>query len=77
MVNQDVTALVDCFGSFVGLTLMMPEHLAEVAAVLVVELRRACAVGGSDSEVAELAGTLIGLLDGTEVVTSAVGRSAS
>jgi len=68
--NSDAIALVDRFGSFVVLTLMLPTHLAEVAAGVVVELRRACETAGSDSAVAELAGTLVGLLDGAEVVTS-------
>ena len=75
--NSDAIALVDRFGSFVVLTLMMPAHLAEVAAGVVVELRRACETAGTDTELAELAGTLVGLLEGAEEVISKNGVSSS
>jgi len=63
-----VTAWLDCWAGEVIVTLTMPEHLARVAAEAIEDLSRACSASGNDVRVAELAGILVGLLDGMQVV---------
>lgn len=63
-----VTAWLDRWAGEVIVTLTVPEHLARVAAEAIEDLSRACSVDGNDVRVAELAGVLVGLLDGMQVV---------
>jgi len=66
--SSAVTAWLDRWAGEVIVTLSVPEHLARVAAEAIEDLSRACSVGGNDVRVAELAGVLVGLLDGMQVV---------
>lgn len=63
-----VTAWLDRWAGEVIVTLAVPEHLARVASEAIEDLSRACSIGGNDVRVAELAGVLVGLLDGIQVV---------
>lgn len=63
-----VTAWLDRWAGEVIVTLAVPEHLARVASEAIEDLSRACSLGGDDVRVAELAGVLVGLLDGMQVV---------
>lgn len=63
-----VTAWLDRWAGEVIVTLTVPEHLARVASEAIEDLSRACSLGGDDVRVAELAGVLVGLLNGMQVV---------
>jgi len=63
-----VTAWLDRWAGEVIVTLAVPEHLARVASEAIEDLSRACSLGGDDVRIAELAGVLVGLLDGMQVV---------
>jgi len=62
-----IKASLDRVGDAVVLTLVVPNYLAVVIADVAVELRRACEIDGSDIVAAELAGVLVGILDGVPV----------
>lgn len=57
------TVWVDSWAGEMVVTITMPEAIAYAAGEVVRELLRACSRGGSDAEVSELAGLLVGLFD--------------
>lgn len=62
------TVWIDSWAGEVVVTLSLPEELAHVAAESLQELASACSEGGSDAEAAEVAGLLLGFLDGVRIV---------
>lgn len=62
------TVWIDSWAGEVMVTLSLPEGLAHEAAEAFQELASACSEGGSDAQAAEVAGLLLGFLDGVRIV---------
>jgi len=61
------TVWLDSWAGEVVVTLTVPEDLAHAVAEAIQELTYACSAGGSDAQAAEVAGLLVGLLDGVRI----------